>query len=76
MFGQIEPPVQGCHERRRLPGQQRKRVVIEVAMQNVEITGAPADALQHRHVQRVRIAHRAVEAQRARPYGIKLRRRH
>ena len=73
---QIEPAVQRRHERRRLPGEQRERIIVEVEVQEVEIGGAPVDALQHHHVQRVGVAHRAVEPQRPRPRRFELRRRH
>ena len=41
-------------------------------MQDVEIARPLIDALQHHHVQRIGIAHRAVEPQRPRPHGFKL----
>ena len=45
-------------------------------MQKVELGRALIDPLQHQHVQRVRIADRTVEPQRARPDGVEPRRRH
>ena len=74
MLGQIEPAVQRGHERRRLAREQRERIIVEMKMQDVEIARALIDALQHHHVQRVGIAHRAVEPQRPRPHRFELRR--
>ena len=45
-------------------------------MQEVEFAGALIDLLQHQHVQRVRVTHRAVEPQGPRPYRFKPRRGH
>ena len=42
-------------------------------MQEVELVRTLIDPLQHHHVQRVRIAHRAVEPQSPRPTGFELR---
>jgi hypothetical protein len=61
MFGQIEAAVQSRDERRRLPREQREGIVVKVEMQKVEIGHALIDSLQHEHVQRIRIADRAVE---------------
>jgi hypothetical protein len=52
VLGQVEPAVQRGKEWGRLPGKQRKRMVIEMEMQKVElfvVTFLP-DALQHHHV--------------------------
>ena len=43
-------------------------------MQDVEFVRALAHVLQHHHVQRVRVADRAVEPQRPRPDRLELRR--
>ncbi len=45
-------------------------------MEKIELGGALIDPLEHHDMQRVRIAHRAVEPQRARPYRVELRRGH
>src|SRR4051812_848274 len=74
MLGEIEPAVQGGEERRRLAREQRERIVVEVKMQEVEFAGLAADLLEHRDMQRVGIADRTVEAQRARPVGLQFRR--
>src|SRR5579884_3503918 len=52
MFGQVQASVQSGHERRCLPREQRKRIVIEVKVKEVELGRAPIDALQHHHVPR------------------------
>ena len=57
-----------------LPRKQRERIVVEVEVQEIEFVGALPDLLQHQHVQRVRIADRAVEPQRPRPRRFELRR--
>ena len=59
-------------ERRRLAREQRERIIVEMEVQEVELVGAPTHMFEHRHVQRVRIAHRSVEPQRARPERFKL----
>jgi hypothetical protein len=76
VLGKIEPAVQGGQERRRLPLEQRPRIVIQMEMQEVEflVVAFAPDPLQHHHVKRVRIAHRAVEAQGLGPRCIEFRR--
>ena len=37
--------MQRRHKRRSLPGEQRKRIIIEVTVQDVEITGLPVQRL-------------------------------
>ena len=77
MLGQIEAAMQRRQERRRLPVEQRERIVIEMEMQEVEllVVTFAADILQHHDMKRVGIAHGAVEAQGFRPGRFQLRRR-
>src|SRR6516165_3872238 len=65
--------MQGGHERRWLAGEQRKRIVIEVKVQDIEIRGTPAHLFQHCHMQGARILDRTVEPQRSWPYRGKFR---
>ena len=76
MLRQIEPAVQRGQERRRLPGEQRERIIVEMEVQEVEflVVAFLPHALQHHHVQRVGVADRAVEAQRLRPGRVEFRR--
>src|SRR5262249_51955572 len=67
MLGQVEAAMQGRDEGGRLPRKQRKRVIVQVEMEDVEMVGSAPDLLQHRHVQSHRIPHRTVEAKRPRP---------
>ena len=62
-------------ERRRLAGKQRERIVVEMEVQDIELLCLSTHALQHGHVQRVGVAHRAVETQRLRPHRLELCRR-
>src|SRR6185312_15027868 len=72
-FEQVEPAMQRGQEGRRLPVEQREWIIVEVEMQEVEllVVAFLADALQHHHMQRIRIAYRAVEAQCFWPSGVK-----
>ena len=72
MLRQVEPAVQGSEKRRRLAREQREWVIVEVKVQDVELLRPSANALQHGHVQRVGVAHRAVEAQRLRPHRFRV----
>jgi len=67
VFGQVEPTVQRGGIWRALSRKQRERIIIEMKVEKIEVVGAAAHVFKHRHVQRVRIADRAVEPQRARP---------
>ncbi len=67
VFGKIKPAMQRRDERRRLPREQREWIVIEVKVQKIEVIRLAPHLLQHRHVQRVRIADGAVQSQRSRP---------
>jgi hypothetical protein len=73
----VQPAVQRGQERRRLPAEQRPRIIIEMEVQEVEflIVAFLPHALQHHHVQRVGIADGSVEAQRLRPGRIEFCRR-
>ena len=66
---QVEPAVQGGQERRRLPVEQREWIIVEMEVQKIElfIVAFLPHTLQHHHMQRIGIPHRAVEAQRFRP---------
>ena len=76
VLGQVQPAVQRGQERRRLPVEQRERIVIEMEVEEVEffVVTFLADPFQHHHVQRVGIADRSVEAQRLRPGRVEFRR--
>src|SRR5579871_6437681 len=74
MLGQVEPAVQRGEERSRLAREQRERIIVEMEMQEVESAGLAAYLLEHRDVQCVGIADRAVESQRAGPARLQLRR--
>src|SRR5579863_8409420 len=67
MLRQIKPAMKRGDEWRRLSGEQRKRKIIQVEMQNVEFACNSSDLLEHGHVKRVRIADRTIEPERARP---------
>jgi hypothetical protein len=67
MLRQIEPAVQCRDEWCRLAREQREWIVVQVEMQKIEIGPPLPHALQHQHVQRIGVAHRTVEPQRARP---------
>jgi hypothetical protein len=68
MLGQVEPAMQRRYEGNLLAGKQRERIVVQMEMNEVERIRLLAYALEHQHVQRVRVPHRAVEAQRPRPW--------
>ena len=74
--GRSSLPCSVVRERRRLPVEQRERIVVEMEVQEVEllVVAFLPHALQHHHVQRVGIADRSVEAQRLRPGRVKFRR--
>ena len=72
---QVEAPVQGRHEGRRLPREQREGPVIDVEMQDVELVGPLEDFLEHHERVRVGVADALVEADRARRHGRQRRRR-
>ena len=76
VFGQVQPAVQRGEERRRLPVEQRERIIVEMEVQEVEflVVTFLADAFQHHHVQRIGVANRAVETQRLRPGRVEFRR--
>src|SRR3954454_4968125 len=69
MFGEIQPPMQGRKERRRLTGEKRERVIVEMEVQEVEflVVTFPPHALEHQHMERVGIADRAMEPKRLWP---------
>src|SRR6185437_2526840 len=67
MLGQVETAVQSRNEWRRLPREQRERVVVEVKVQDVEVQRASTDKFEHRSVKRKRIADRPIVPQCARP---------
>src|ERR1700675_2480625 len=52
-------------ERRRLPRHQRKREVVEMKMHEIEFVGPPIYLFDHHHMERIGIAHGAVE-----PHGL------
>jgi hypothetical protein len=72
---QVEPAMQRGQERRRLPEEQRERIVVEMEVQEIEllVVTFPPDALKHHHVQCVGIADRSIEAQRLWPCRVELR---
>jgi hypothetical protein len=70
---QVETPVQRGDEGNRLAGEQRKRIVVQVKMHEIEIGRAPMHALEHHYVQGVRVAHRFIVAYRPRPRSVELR---
>src|SRR5260370_35090837 len=72
MLRQVEPAMHGGDERRGLTREDREREVVEMEMQDVELTGAAANLLQHRYVQRHGVAHRIVQPQRTRPHWLEL----
>ena len=59
-------------ERRRLPRHQRKREVVEMKMHEIEFVGPPIYLFDHHHMERIGVAHGAVEPQRARPNRLQL----
>jgi hypothetical protein len=67
MLRQIQSSVQRGDEWCREPGKEGEGIVVEVEVEDVELVGALSDGFEHRHVQRVRIAHLAVETQCTRP---------
>src|SRR5262245_15077796 len=67
MLGQIKSAMERGHEGRCPPRKQRKRVVVEMKVQEVEIRRSPTNLLEHREMQGIRVAHIAVQSQRARP---------
>ena len=73
MLRQVQPAMQRGHEWRWLPVEERERIIVEMEVQEVELLVVTflANALQHHHVQRVGIAHRAIKAQRFRPSCVK-----
>ena len=64
-LGQIEPAVQGRHERHPHPAQHRITQIIDVKMDNVEFLGPARQHFQHNDVRRQIIPHCPIEAQRA-----------
>src|SRR5262245_44370996 len=73
-FGEIEPTMQGRHERCGLTRKQGKRIVVQMKVHEVKLIGLAPHLFQHRQVQSYRIANRLVETQCAWPNGLKLRR--
>ena len=73
VLGQIEAAVQSRDEGRRLAREQRKRIVVQMEMHDVEVVGLAPNLLQHRHVQSHRVPNRTVETQSARPDCFELR---
>ena len=71
-LGQIEPTMQGRHERHAAPLQDGVADIVDVAVNDVELVGALRQLLEHHHVDGQRIAQRLVEAQRARPDDLAL----
>ncbi len=76
MLRQIEPAVQRGRKRRRLTREQGERIIIEMAMQKIEIGRRAKNPLEHHHVQRIGIAHRTVKPQRPGPDGFEPGRSH
>jgi hypothetical protein len=70
VLGQVEAAVQCGQERRRLPREQRERVIVQVEVQDIEITGPAAHPLQHQHVQRIGVPDRSAQAQRLIPHRL------
>ena len=54
-------------ERGRLTGKQREWIVIEMKVQQIEIMSLLANSLEHGHMQRIRVADRAIQTQCLRP---------
>jgi hypothetical protein len=69
---QVEAAMHGGDEGRGLAREHRERKIIEVEMQHVEFGGTLSHLFQHGHMQRHRIAHRIVQAQRTRPHRLEL----
>ena len=61
MFGQIQAPMQCGHERGSLARKEREGIIVEMKMQQIEFMRAAINMFQHRHVQGVLVADRAVE---------------
>src|SRR4030081_2737763 len=76
MLREIEPAMQGGQKRCRLPREQRKRIIVEVKMQKVElfIVAFLSYAFQHHHMQGIGIPNRSVEAKGLGPCSFKSRR--
>src|SRR5262249_42310249 len=53
-------------------GKQGKRIIIEMKVQQIELVSPLANALEHGHVQRIRVADRAVQTQCLRPTCLQL----
>src|SRR5215469_5131693 len=53
--------MQGRQERGRLPREDGKRIIVEMKMEQIKLSRAPPNVLQHDHVQRHWVADRAVE---------------
>src|SRR6266446_8937087 len=67
MLRQVESAMERGDEWRRLTGKQRERIVIEMKVQHIEIMSPLANSLEHGHMQRIRVADRAVQTQCLRP---------
>src|SRR5262245_62346964 len=72
MLRQVEPAMQRGDEWCRLAGKQGKRIIIEMKVQQIELVSPLANALEHGHVQRIRVADRAVQTQCLRPTCLQL----
>src|SRR5215470_1701468 len=71
MLREVKPAMQSGHERDRLAGKQRKRIIVQMEMKEIEFVRSPPHPLQHQHMQCVGISHRSVQAQRPRPRRLK-----
>src|SRR5262249_27272670 len=71
---QVKSPVERSDEWCGLARKQGKWIVIEVKVQQIEIVNPLANLLEHGHVQRIRIADRAIQTQGLRPTCLEVRR--
>src|SRR5215475_34051 len=67
MLRQVESAMECGDEWCRLSGKKRKRIIIEMKVQQVEIMSPLANSLEHGDMQRIRVADRAVQTQCLRP---------
>src|SRR6266545_1891559 len=67
MLRQVKPAMERSDKGYGLTGKQGERIVIEMEVQQIKIVSPLANSLEHRHVQCVWVADRAVQTQCLRP---------
>ena len=67
MLRQVKSAMERGHKWCGLTGKQGERIVIEMKVQQIEIMSPVANSLEHRHMQRIGVADRAVQTQCLRP---------